>query len=119
MSTTDHPHISFRFYVGVFLALMVLLAATVVVAFVDFGLNWLNVAIAMGIAVTKATLVVLYFMHVRYATRLTQIFVVAAFLWLGILFVLTASDYLSRGWLPMSSGWPAQPRVEGPLVPEP
>ncbi len=93
------PHfIGVRVYLAVFAALFVLTAATVWVAFHDWG--FLNTPIALGIAVVKATLVVLYFMHVRYTTRLTQVVVVSGFLWLLILFSFTLSDYASRGWLP-------------------
>ncbi len=53
----------------------------------------------MAIAVTKATLVVLYFMHVRHSTRLTKITVLAGFLWLAVLVALTLSDYFTRGFL--------------------
>jgi len=90
-----------RLYYMIFAALMVLTAVTVGVAFVDLG--FLNIVVALGIAVFKATLVVLYFMHVRYSTRLTWIVVIAGFFWLGILVVLGMSDYLSRGWLPLQS----------------
>jgi cytochrome c oxidase subunit 4 len=58
-----------------------------------------NTVVALTIAVIKATLVVLYFMHVRYSARLIWVVVVAGFFWLGILFVLTMSDYLSRPWV--------------------
>jgi cytochrome c oxidase subunit 4 len=61
----------------------------------------LNVIIALTIAVTKATLVVLYFMHVRYSSRLIWVVFTSALFWLGILFVFTLSDYWTRGWLPV------------------
>jgi len=81
-------------YFLVFLALMVLTALTVWVAFYDLG-PWSDI-VAMAIAVTKATLVVLFFMHVYHATRLTKLVVVAGFFWLLILFVFTLNDYLTR-----------------------
>jgi cytochrome c oxidase subunit 4 len=84
-------------YYTIFAALMVLTAITVAAAYLDLGM--LNTPIALGIAVFKATLVVLFFMHVKYATRLTWVVLVSGFFWLGILFVLTMSDYLSRAWL--------------------
>jgi cytochrome c oxidase subunit 4 len=87
-----------RVYYLIFAALMIFTAITVAVAFVDLG--FLNIAVALSIAVTKATLVVLYFMHVRYSTRLTWVVVSAGFFWLGILIALGLSDYLSRGWMP-------------------
>ncbi len=94
-----------RVYYLVFLALMVGTAATVWVAYLDLG--FANTAVAMGIAVTKATLVILYFMHVKYSSRLTWVVVASGFIWLGILFVLGMSDYLSRGWIPQ----PGVPRI--------
>ena len=76
---------------------MVLTVITVLVAQVDLGA--LNNIVALSIAVLKATLVVLYFMHVRYSSRLTWVFVIAGFFWLAILMVLTLSDYKTRGGL--------------------
>jgi cytochrome c oxidase subunit 4 len=97
-------HVSLQTYFIVFAALMALLVLTVVAAlYVHVG--GLNVVLALAIAVIKATLVVLFFMHVLYASRLTKIFVSAAFLWLAILFAFTFSDYLTRSWLPVSRGW--------------
>jgi cytochrome c oxidase subunit IV len=90
-------------YYAVFAALMVLLAATVGVAFVHLG-EW-NVVAAMTIAVAKAVLIILYFMHVRYSSHVTWMFVGAGFFWLGILLVLSMSDYLTRAWLPAPTGW--------------
>ena len=84
-------------YLTVFGALMVLTIITVAVAFVDLG-N-MNVAVAMVVAVIKATLVVLFFMHVKYASKTTKLVVVAGLVWLGFLFFITLSDYLTRGWL--------------------
>ena len=59
----------------------------------------LNVVIALTIAVIKATLVVLYFMHVRYSSRLIWVVFTSALFWLVILFALTFSDYWTRDWL--------------------
>jgi cytochrome c oxidase subunit 4 len=86
-------------YYLIFAVLMVLLALTVAVAYIDLG-RTLNIVIAMTIAIIKATLVILYFMHVRYSSRLTWLFVGAGFFWFLILVGLTFSDYISRGWLP-------------------
>jgi cytochrome c oxidase subunit IV len=86
-----------KVYFGVFAALMVLTAATVIAARIDMGP--LNTPIAMVIAVTKAILVVLFFMHVRYSSKLTKLMVGAGFLWLGIMIVLTMMDFTSRGWV--------------------
>ena len=81
-------------YFGVFLALMVLTAVTVWVSRIDLGA--MNVPVAMAVAIIKATLVILFFMHVLHSTRLTWVVVISAFLWLGVLFVLTLSDYMTR-----------------------
>ena len=86
-----------RVYLMVFAILMVGTALTVWAAFIDMGP--FNDLVAMAIAVTKATFVVLYFMHVRHSSRLTKISVVAGFLWLAILLALTLSDYFTRGFL--------------------
>jgi cytochrome c oxidase subunit IV len=87
-----------KVYLSIFLALMVGTAVTVFAAFQNFP-GSLNVIVAMTIAVAKATLVVLYFMHVRYSARLIWVIVASALFWMGILFALTFSDYWTRGWL--------------------
>ena len=75
---------------------MVLTAVTVGVAFINLGS--LNFPVAITIAITKATLVILFFMHAKYASQLTKLFVSTAFFFLFILLGLTMTDYLSRGW---------------------
>ena len=84
-------------YLMVFGGLIVLTGLTYVAAINDFGA--LNTPIALGIAVLKASLVVIYFMGVRYNTPLTKVTAVAGFFWLIILFGITLSDYLTRSWL--------------------
>ena len=84
-------------YLAVFAALLVLTAVTTAAAFYDLG-PWGNL-VALGIAGLKATLVVLYFMHVRYGTRLIPFVVAAGLFWLVILIALSLTDYLTRGWL--------------------
>jgi cytochrome c oxidase subunit IV len=84
-------------YIAVFLALMVLTALTVFAALMDLGL-W-NTPVALLIAVTKAVLVVLFFMHVKYSSRLVSLAVAASVLWLLLLIAGVAADYLSRGWV--------------------
>jgi cytochrome c oxidase subunit 4 len=83
-----------RIYIAVFVALLALTALTTAVAFVDLGPG--NVVLMLTIAVTKATLVVLYFMHVRYSSRLTWIVVSSGFLWLGVMILFTLSDFVTR-----------------------
>ncbi len=87
--------VSRRIYVGIFVTLMVLTGVTVWVAFHNLGP--LNAVVALTIASTKATLVILYFMHARYSSKLTWLVIVAGFFWLGILLVLTMTDYVTRG----------------------
>jgi cytochrome c oxidase subunit 4 len=83
-------------YFTIFGALMVCTVLTVLAAFVNLGS--FNFPIALTIAVFKATLVVLFFMHVKYGSRLTKLVVGTAFFFLGIMLTLTLTDYLSRGW---------------------
>ncbi len=82
----------------VFVVLMALLGLTLGLSFLP--MHGYEAIPAYTIAVLKALLVVLFFMEVRFTTRLTWVFVGAGFLWLGIMMVLTLSDYTTRGWLP-------------------
>jgi cytochrome c oxidase subunit 4 len=91
--------VSKKIYFLIFGALMLLTLLTVVAANYDLGSEKINTIVALAIAVTKAMLVVLYFMHVRYSSRLTWVVVAGGFLWLLIMVGLTLSDYLSRGLL--------------------
>jgi len=103
-----HPIVPLRLYVGIFAALILLTGLTVAVAFFDLGggrLHLVNAFAAITIAVAKALLVVLYFMHVRFSDRLTWIFVGAGVFWLLILFILTLADYVGRGWFPLPTPW--------------
>jgi cytochrome c oxidase subunit 4 len=93
-----HEHVTpLSVYLAIFGALMVLTIVTVAVAWVDLGT--LNILVALGVAVVKATLVVLYFMHVKYSSKLTWIVIGAGVFWLLILLGLIMGDYLTRGWL--------------------
>jgi cytochrome c oxidase subunit 4 len=94
--------VSRKIYFAIFGALMVLTAVTVWVANFDLP-GPLNAILALSIAVLKATLVVLYFMHVRYSSKLTWVFVGAGLIWLIILIAFTLSDYLTRGWVPIAT----------------
>ena len=87
-----------RVYVMIFLALLVGTGLTVFAAFYDFP-GPLNAVVALTIAVVKATLVVLFFMHVRYSGRLIWLVIGAALFWLAIMFSITFSDYWTRSWL--------------------
>ena len=91
-------HVSpIKVYIGIFLTLMALTAITVFVAYINLG--QLNKILALGIASFKATLVVLYFMHVKYASRMTKLIVISGLFFLGILLTLTMTDYASREWV--------------------
>jgi cytochrome c oxidase subunit 4 len=99
-----HPPITL--YYKVFGALMFLTAITVVVAFQDFGV--FNNVVALTIAGIKTTLVVLFFMHVKYESKLTKLFAAAGFIWLAILIAFTLQDTETRrhnrgpqGWAPL------------------
>ena len=85
-----------KVYYTIFAILMLCTYLTVQIAFFDLGP--LNVVAALAIAVFKATLVVLFFMHVKYSTKLTWAVVLGSVFWLGILLALTMSDYLTRAW---------------------
>jgi cytochrome c oxidase subunit IV len=84
-------------YYAVFAALIVGTGLTVAAAFVDMGA--LNNVVMLTIAMTKTLLVILFFMHVRWSTRLTWVVVASGFIWLLILFGITMTDYLTRGWV--------------------
>ncbi|HKX28570.1 MAG TPA: cytochrome C oxidase subunit IV family protein [Blastocatellia bacterium] len=103
-SHSEHHVVPIKYYIGVFLALMVFTIITVVIASIDLEhyVNWgpANVVVALTVAVIKATLVVLYFMHVRWSSRLTQVIVIAGIFWLAIMLAFTLMDYLTR------TGWP-------------
>src|SRR5262245_43698772 len=93
----QHHVVPVRVYITIFLTLMMFTALTVFASFKDFGPG--NTIIAVSIAIIKATLVILYFMHVRYNDNIVRIAVFTGFLWLGVMIVLTLSDYIARGWL--------------------
>ena len=110
-SSNQDPHADFHVpmstYWIIIIALMVLLIVTVIAAFLPLGV--LNMPVAMLIATIKALLVILYFMHVKFSSRLTKVFVAGSFLWLGILFVMAFGDYYTRQWSPNSRGWDDNP----------
>lgn len=90
-----HRHIgSITEYGIIFGLLMVLLALTVYASYVDLRAG--NIVVMYLIAVIKGVLIVMFFMHVRHASRLTWIFSAAAFVWLSVMFVFTFNDYISR-----------------------
>ncbi len=89
-------------YYWVYGALLALTLLTVGVAYVDVGA--LNIVLALTIAVSKALLVMLFFMHLRYSSRLTWVVAGAGVIWLAHLLIFTLADYLTRNWLAIM-GW--------------
>lgn len=105
----DHHHIvPLKTYFIIFGLLMLFLLITVGAAELDFnhilGPNfaWLNIIVALAIAVVKASLIVMYFMHVKFSGRLIALFAVAAYFFVGIMFLMTYGDYMTRSWLPVA-----------------
>jgi len=92
-----------KIYYRIFAALIVGTALTTGAAFFDLG-SW-NVVVALLIAATKASLVALFFMHVKYSSQLVRLTVVAGFFWLAILISLSMGDYLTRSWIPAPTAW--------------
>ena len=85
-----------RTYAGIFAALIALTALTIALSFVHLGA--LHTPVGLLIAVTKATLVTLFFMHLWHASRLSWLIAAAGVFWLVIMMGLTMSDYLTRSW---------------------
>jgi cytochrome c oxidase subunit IV len=92
--------VSVKVYLTIFIALLAGTALTIITARMDFP-GPLNAIVALSIASVKATLVVLYFMHMRYSSRLIWIVFGSALFWLALMFALTFSDYSTRSWLPI------------------
>ncbi len=97
------PIVSPRVYGLVFVTLILLTLVSVDVAFYDLG--WLSLFLALALATTKAVLVVLYFMHLKYSSRLVWGFVGAALFWFLLLIGLTGADVFTRDWVPEPPGW--------------
>lgn len=109
MAEEPQEHIvSPAIYVAVLVTLMVLLVLTLIAAFVDLdkmiagehhsGTAYWNMTVAVIIAMCKAFLIILFFMHVKYGSRLTWAFASAGFVWLGIMITLSMSDYFTRNY---------------------
>lgn len=92
-------------YTLVYFSLLALLAATFELAYID--LARFNTAVGLAIAVSKALLVVLFFMHLKMSNGVTRIAAMAGAFWLGILLTLALADYLSRGWIRLPGVWPS------------
>ncbi|HEY4272984.1 MAG TPA: cytochrome C oxidase subunit IV family protein [Candidatus Udaeobacter sp.] len=97
METTTHPP---KLYWKTCGALMLLLASTWGIGYIDLGL--FNLIVALAIAITKALLVALIFMHIKGSSRLLHLAATVGVIWLLIMFGLTLSDYSTRGWVPLN-----------------
>lgn len=93
---SKHHIVQPSMYAAILGALLVFTVLTYYVAFIDLGV--LSNFVAMGIAVTKGSLVVLFFMHIFYSTRLLWVVVVGSFGWLALMLILTLGDYVTRHW---------------------
>lgn len=100
----DSPHhiVPVPVYLMVYAALMILMLATIGAASINFGP--FNLVIALVIAITKTTLVVLFFMGVKYGTKLTWLWAAVGFIWLLLMFG-TLGDYVTRNWIQLPQGW--------------
>ncbi|HEV8377551.1 MAG TPA: cytochrome C oxidase subunit IV family protein [Tepidisphaeraceae bacterium] len=96
-------------YYKVFAALMALLVVTVVATYIPWG-SRIGIVIAMSVAIVKATLVVLYFMHIKGSSGLSKVFVIAGLAWLAILMGITLVDYHTRPWLSGNAAMTVQPQ---------
>ncbi|MDZ4860166.1 MAG: cytochrome C oxidase subunit IV family protein [Candidatus Hydrogenedentes bacterium] len=108
-----HTIVPIKVYVVTGIALAVLMLLTVAAAYIDLGS--MNAVVAMVIAIIKAGLIVLFFMNVKYSTRLTWIFVASAFFWLFILLGMFLPDYLARDFVHQSDAWTSSPTVPSVL----
>lgn len=95
---THHIHtvVPPRVYAGVFGILLCFTALTVFASYLELGVY--NAVVALTIAVIKAVLVILFFMHIRYSSKLTMLTIAAGFLTLVVLLSMTMTDYISRSW---------------------
>ncbi len=98
---SEHHIVSPKIYFTIFGALMICTILTVFAAEVDLNryFSGLNIIVALTIAVFKASLVVLFFMHAKYSPKRTQLVIIASVFWLAIMLFMTMSDYVSRSWI--------------------
>jgi cytochrome c oxidase subunit 4 len=92
----EHHIVGPKTYLLVLIALLVLTATTTGVAFIDMGI--FNPIAALGIACLKGVLVILFFMHIRYSSKVMMLTVCAGFFTFLVLITMTLSDYISRNW---------------------
>ncbi|MGH9449489.1 MAG: cytochrome C oxidase subunit IV family protein [Terriglobia bacterium] len=112
------PHVeSKKLYLTIWVILLCFTALTTGVAFIDIGV-W-NTPVALAIAVIKASLVVLFFMHARHSEKLVRVVIGVAIFWLLILIVVTTSDFATRHLLPLPAWEKNQPTIVHHLTPGP
>ncbi len=101
MADHEHqPHVtSVKTYVLTALALLVLTIITVAVAFIDLGVGILNDLVALAVATTKAGLIVYIFMHARFSSGMTRVFIYSGIIWVGFLIAGIMDDYITRDWI--------------------
>lgn len=92
----EHHIVSPKIYLAIVASLLVLTATTVAASYIEMYV--FNAVVALAIAVIKATLVVLFFMHVKYSTKLTKLTVGAGIFTFLVLVGMTLADYFTRAW---------------------
>jgi cytochrome c oxidase subunit 4 len=92
----EHTIVSPRIYLSIYLALLLGTAATVWASYINLGI--FNPILALAIACTKATMVVLFFMHVKYSSKLTKLTIFCGIFLFLTLVGMTLLDYISRAW---------------------
>ena len=97
---SEHHIVSPKIYFIIFSVLMICTFLTVEAAEIDLNqyFHGLNVIVALTIAVFKASLVVLFFMHAKYSPKRTQLVIIASVFWLAVMLFMTMSDYITRPW---------------------
>ena len=105
----QHHIVPVRVYLAVIAVLFVLTAVTVWAAFLDFG--FLNTVVAVGIAVIKALLVVMFFMHLKYSARILWLYAGAGAVFFLIMIAFLLSDYGSRDWMTRPQPWEVPPAI--------
>jgi cytochrome c oxidase subunit 4 len=97
---SEHHIVSPKIYFVIFAVLMICTILTVIAAEIDLNqyFRGLNIIVALTIAVLKASLVVLFFMHAKYSPKRTQMVIIASVFWLAVMLFMTMSDYVTRLW---------------------
>ena len=100
----EHGHTSMKGYAMVLGVLVVGTVITYLASLLDFG-GYMNIAVALAIACAKATVVLIFFMHLKEASKLIRLIVICAFTFLAILLTFLISDVEGRKWMPNEQGW--------------